>query len=136
VTTYLLDSNTISFIMEKRPRVLSRLDAAMQSDWLITCTIVRGEILYGLERMPQGRKRQLAEAEASVAFEYVQCEAVPERAADIYARIKRDAELDGTAQGENDLWIAATTLALDAVLVSSDTDFRRVRGLPLEDWLA
>ena len=36
--------------------------------------------------------------------------------------------------GENDLWIAATAMDRNAVLVSSDSDFRRIGGLALEDW--
>ena len=35
---------------------------------------------------------------------------------------------------ENDLWIAATALSVGAVLVTMDSDFRRVDGLRMEDW--
>ena len=37
---------------------------------------------------------------------------------------------------ECDLWIAATALALDAILVASDSDYKRIvgLGLRLEDW--
>ncbi|MEK6563200.1 MAG: PIN domain-containing protein, partial [Candidatus Binatota bacterium] len=35
---------------------------------------------------------------------------------------------------ENDLWIAATALFLNAVLVSMDSDFQRVNALNVEDW--
>ena len=55
---------------------------------------------------------------------------------DYYARLKRAAEQQGTPLSDNDLWIAATALALDAVLVTSDSDFQRIAGLglQLEDW--
>jgi len=35
----------------------------------------------------------------------------------------------GLALDENDLWIAATALALNATLVSRDTDFAGIDGL-------
>jgi tRNA(fMet)-specific endonuclease VapC len=36
--------------------------------------------------------------------------------------------------GNLDLMIAAQALAADAVLVTNDAVFRRVRGLKIEDW--
>jgi predicted nucleic acid-binding protein len=35
---------------------------------------------------------------------------------------------------ENDLWIAATALALDAVLITRDGDFQQIEGLSVNDW--
>ena len=35
---------------------------------------------------------------------------------------------------ENDLWIAATALALGATLVTRDSDFSGTPGLVIEDW--
>ena len=57
------------------------------------------------------------------------CETVPERAGDIYARIKSARRQRGLTLDENDLWIAATAIALDATLVSRDTDFSGIDGL-------
>jgi tRNA(fMet)-specific endonuclease VapC len=38
--------------------------------------------------------------------------------------------------GQNDLWIAAHALALDAVLVTNnEREFSRVPGLKVENWL-
>jgi predicted nucleic acid-binding protein len=84
--------------------------------------------------MPKGRKRRDFEAKAIKLFATLPCEPVPERAGDHYGRVKREAEVSGLPMDENDLWIAATALAFDAVLVSRDSDFRRVRGLIVEDW--
>ena len=35
---------------------------------------------------------------------------------------------------KNDLWIAATALALDAVLITRDSDFQQIEGLSVNDW--
>ena len=134
--TVLLDSTTFSFLMERRPQVVARLESLAPGDRVAVCTIVRGEILYGLERMPPGRRRRENERAAAQLFDALACEGLSEAVADVYARIKYDAERDGTPLAENDLWIAATALAHGATLVTSDTDFRRVRGLDIEDWAA
>jgi tRNA(fMet)-specific endonuclease VapC len=55
-------------------------------------------------------------------------------AGDHYGRMKREVEKRGLMLNENDLWIAATALALDAVLITRDSDFQRVPGLLMEDW--
>ena len=67
-------------------------------------------------------------------FGQVVCLAVPEAAADQYASIKWETERQGTPLDENDLWIAATTRALEAIIVTTDSDFQRVGGLQTEDW--
>jgi tRNA(fMet)-specific endonuclease VapC len=67
-------------------------------------------------------------------FAQLVCLPVPEAAADRYAQIKRETERKGTPLDENDLWIAATALSLDAVVVTTDSDFRRVSGLRVENW--
>jgi len=42
----------------------------------------------------------------------------------------------GTPIGGNDLWIAAHALALGATLVTHNVkEFRRIRGLSLDDWV-
>ena len=133
---FLLDSTTFSFLMERRPEVEARLGRVDPEDLVVICTVVRGEILYGLERMPPGRRRRENERAAAELFGALACEELSETVADVYARIKYDAERDGTQLAENDLWIAATALALGATVVTSDTDFRRVHGLRIEDWAA
>ena len=54
-----------------------------------------------------------------------------------YARIRALLESKGKPIGANDLLIAAHALALDATLVTdNETEFRRVPGLKVENWLA
>jgi len=103
-------------------------------DRIVICSVVRGEVRYGLERLPQGKRRQELEAKAAKLFAVLPCEPVPEGAGDHYARIKIARQRKGLALDENDLWIAATALALGAVLVSRDSDFQQIEGLKVEDW--
>jgi predicted nucleic acid-binding protein len=55
VATYLLDTNTFSAIMDQRPQAMAHAAVLSSTDEVVICAIVRGEILYGIERMPQGR---------------------------------------------------------------------------------
>jgi predicted nucleic acid-binding protein len=41
----------------------------------------------------------------------------------------------GLVLDENDLWIAATALALDAVLITHDSDFQQIEGLSVSQRL-
>ena len=59
---------------------------------------------------------------------------MPEVAADHYAKIKLIRQRKGLTLDENDLWIAASAMALNAVLISRDSDFQQIDGLTVEDW--
>ena len=100
------------------------------------CSIVRGEILYGLARLPQGRRRDALAKQAAPLFASIACQPVPESAGDAYANIKRTREQQGLRLDENDLWIAATASAVGATLITRDSDFRSVEGLATTDWTA
>lgn len=134
---YLLDTSTCSYLMANHTQVKDRLTSTQATDYPFTCPIVRGEILFGIELLPVGRRRQSLENQANNLFSGLICDPIPESAGDCYAKIKRTAQERGTPLDECDLWIAATALALGAILITSDNDFHRVKGLfglQLEDW--
>lgn len=133
---FLLDSNAFSDLMRQAPSVEAKLAALGADDKVVICSIVRGEILYGLARLPSGRRREALTNQATPLFAAIGCEAVPESAGDAYAAIKRAREERGLALDENDLWIAATASALGATLVTRDRDFSSVAGLSIVDWTA
>jgi predicted nucleic acid-binding protein len=100
-----------------------------RADWIVTCTIVRGEILFGISRLPNGRRRTELEQAGLEFLRAFHCEPIPERAADNYAGIKSDRQKRGLSLDENDLWVAATAMALNATPVSRDRDFSGIDGL-------
>ena len=73
------------------------------ANYPFTCTAVKGEILFGIERLVTGRRRQDLEHKAGRLFSSLPCEAIPEVAATHYAQIKRAAQRQGTPLDENDL---------------------------------
>ena len=95
-------------------------------DELVICTIVRGELLFGLGKLPAGRRKSELESAATSLLSAFRCVPIPVEAAEHYASVKLSQQRRGLAMGENDLWIAATAIALGASLVSSDQDFMRL----------
>jgi tRNA(fMet)-specific endonuclease VapC len=131
---FLLDTNAFSDFMREHPQLDARLATIASTDRVMICSIVRGEIRYGIERLPQGKRRQGLETKATKLFAALPCEPVPEKAGDHYATIKLARQQKGLTLDENDLWIAATARSLGAVLITRDSDFQQIDGLTVNDW--
>ena len=129
--TYLLDTNAISDLMRASSRIENWMAQLEPNHRVVTCTIVRGEILFGITRPPRGGWRTELEETGSQFLASIRCEPVPERAGDFYAAVKLARQQRGLALDENDLWVAATALALGATLVTRDGDFGGIDGLPV-----
>ena len=126
---YLLDTNALSDWMAGDPGFENWLQTLGANDHIVTCTIARGEILFGIARLPPGKRRVSLEQAANQVFAQVRCLSIPASAADHYATVKVTQQRLGLTLDENDLWIAATALATGAALVSRDNDLARVGGL-------
>jgi predicted nucleic acid-binding protein len=131
---FLLDTTAFSDLMREHPKLGARLATVALIDRVLICTVVRGEIQYGIERLPAGKRRHVLESKAFKLFNVLPCEPVPEKAGDYYAKVKLARQLKGLTLDENDLWIAATAMALDAVLITRDSDFEPLDGLKVDDW--
>ena len=131
---FLFDTNAFSDLMREHPQLDARLAALTPGDRVVICSVVRGEIRYGLERLPQGQRRQELETKAAKLFAVLPCESILEKAGDHYAVIKLSRQQKGLSLDENDLWIAATALSLGAILITRDSDFQQIDGLTVTDW--
>ena len=131
---FLLDMNAVSDLVRMQPKIHQRVQGTATPHQIITCTIVRGEILYGISRLPNGRRRDDLELKVSHILGGITCVPVPEQAAEHYARVKIDRLSKGWNLDENDLWIIATALAMSATLISRDSDMCGIAGLLTEDW--
>ncbi len=135
-TRLLLDTNILSHMMRDPQGIAARrLRMAIDRDsgvQVCTSMIVDCEITFGLARRPSDARER---AYAGVR-EIVQVLPIDESVAPHYARIRYQLECLGTPIGPNDLFIAAHAVALDAVLVTdNESEFRRVPGLKIENWL-
>jgi predicted nucleic acid-binding protein len=126
---YLLDTSAVSALMRADTRMATWLSSLGVDDRVAICTIARGEVLFGLQRLAQGRRRTELEGKASNLFAVLPCEPIRSAAGDLYAKVKISQQRRGLPLDENDLWIAATALAMDATLVTRDSDFQGIAGL-------
>jgi tRNA(fMet)-specific endonuclease VapC len=109
----------------RRFRTLKAGEAALS-------VITFGELVYGAEKSAQraaalGLLRELARVLPVMGL--------PETAAEAYGTIRAELERKGQMIGNNDLWIAAHAKAAGLTLVTNnEREFRRVRGLKVENW--
>jgi len=96
--------------------------------------VVRGEVLHGLARSPDGQRKQDLQDKAARLFRAIPCHPISEAVGDHTAAIKITRQRKGLVLDENDLWIAATAREAGATLVTRDTDFRQIEVLQVEDW--
>ena len=128
---YALDTNSFSYFLKGRGRVGERLLAQPPSTIGLP-SVVLYELAYGAARSqaPSDLKARLEALLRSLTIlPFGEAEA---RAA---ARLRVDLEAAGRPIGPHDLLIAATALAQGATLVTRNVrEFRRVKGLLVEDW--
>jgi len=54
---FLLDTSAFSDLMREHPKLDARLATTTPADRVVICSVVRGEIQYGIQRLPQGARR-------------------------------------------------------------------------------
>ena len=132
MSSYMLDTDTCSYIMKRsHPLVLKRLQAVPVTDVCMS-VVTKAELLYGVEVSP----RRAQDAAALAAFlPYVEALDFTDDAAIHYAEIRADLKRRGAMIGANDLFIAAHARALELILVTNNTSgFERIGGLVVENW--
>ena len=128
---YLLDTNTASYIIRGNfPRVRERLLKVPMAEVGIS-VVTEAELRFGVARRPEAATLKRVVEEFLLRMEVL---AWNSEAAQHYARIRAELEKDGEPMGNLDLMIAARAFAAEAVLVTHDHVFRRVKGLKVEDW--
>ena len=130
VTRYLLDTNTVSYLIRQHPAVVQRVIAIPMAHLGIS-VITEAELLFGLARRPTANRLHQAVREFLLRVDVLPWNS------DIsacYARIRADTERRGSSLGPLDLLIAAQAVSLGRVMVTSDAAFRQIADLPLEDW--
>ena len=100
---------------------------------IVSCAIVKSELLYGAEKYANRDRRQRLVMETLAPFRSVPFD---DDAAIIYARVRHELEIAGQVIGPYDLQIAAICLLHGFTLVTANIgEFSRVTDLVIEDWL-
>ena len=133
---YMLDTDTSSYIIRKRPiEVLQRLHAAVSAGHEIVISVITyAEFMQGIAAS------SYPERDASVVHAFLErLNAVYDwdrAAADAWASLYTSLKQAGTPIGPQDTMIAAHALSLNAVVVTNNMKhFGRVPDLRTENWI-
>jgi tRNA(fMet)-specific endonuclease VapC len=133
LTRYMLDTNIISDLIRNPQGKAAKRIAKVGEDNICTSIIVAAELRYGCAK--SGSDRLLRVVEDLLGEIDVLPLEIP--ADSEYGGIRAELEAAGRPIGANDLLIAAHAYATGAIIVTANADeFKRVRGLKVENWLA
>ena len=128
---YLLDTNIASCIIKGNSPAVDRRLAKVAMGQLAVSAVTEGELRFGAVRLPHAtRLHNLIED----FFLRVAVLPWDSDAAQQYGRLRATLEREGQPMGNLDAMIAAHALALDAVLVTNDRAFARIKKLKVVDW--
>jgi tRNA(fMet)-specific endonuclease VapC len=146
---YLLDTNHCTFLIEGEQSVVEHV-RSLGKVKIATSAIVAGELRFMAQNSQHKTSNQI---KIRAFLQRIDILSIDPDTAEIYGdfkteiirefgpkdKVRRKAtRLIEIGIGENDLWIAATALQHSLIVVSTDSDFermRQVREFPLESWL-
>jgi tRNA(fMet)-specific endonuclease VapC len=131
---FLLDTNICIYIRRKEPEKVLRRFQTLREGEAVLSVITFGELVYGAEK--SARRARALELLRELA-RVLPVMGLPEAAAEAYGTMRAELERKGQMIGNNDLWIAAHAKSAGLTLVTNnEREFRRVRGLKVENWAA
>ncbi|HAA29613.1 MAG TPA: PIN domain nuclease [Cyanobacteria bacterium UBA8553] len=146
---YLLDTNHCSYIINNNHNVIAALRSHSASEIGISI-ITYGELLYMTEKSER-KAQNLVAVQTFLAS--VDLYFIDEETAILYSQLKtavfnqfapkdkskrRSTSVGDLGFDDHDLWIAATAVQHNLIVVSADNDFIRIQqaqSFPLESWL-
>jgi tRNA(fMet)-specific endonuclease VapC len=128
---YLLDTNICVYLRRKQPKLVARFERLDPGE-LAMSVVTYGELAYGCAKSAEPI-RAMEGLQRLVAL--IPVLPLPADAGQAYGSIRSALERQGGIIGPNDLWIAAHALASDITLVTNnEREFRRVKGVKIENW--
>ncbi len=131
---YFLDTNIVSYLLQKNVSVQTKLKELIDRDdtELYISVVTYYELKRGLIASNATTKLQVLQVILHSYFEVVMMDFdMYERSAQIYADLKKD----GNLIEDDDIFIGATALENNAILVTNnERHLGRINGLKLEVW--
>ena len=124
----LLDTNAVSSLFKGEEAIRYLLADAEE---VLLSIVVLGELYYGARK--SGRVKENLEKTASFASTCTLL-ACDHDVSQVYGLVRDRLRRLGKPIPENDIWIAATTLCHELVLVTHDRHFDHVEGLNVVRW--
>lgn len=128
---YLLDTNIASCIIKGNSPAVDRRLVKTPMAHLAISAVTEGELRFGAARLPHA-----ARLHAMIEDFFLRVAILPwdSDAARQYGQLRAMLEREGQTMGNLDAMIAAHALAVNAVLVTNDHAFARIKKLKVEDW--
>ena len=133
---FMLDINTLIYVLNARPQHQAVLDQFNQHDPRNLClsSITLAELRFGVE---QSQRRNSTQGKLNRVIAALSVAPFEERAARAYGSLRALLQADGMPIGPLDTLIAGHALSLGMTLVTNNTrEFSRVPGLSIENWIA
>jgi len=129
---YMLDTNIISDLVRHPAGKAAKRIRKLGTEGLCVSIITAAELRFGAAKRGSPRLTELVE-QILGEIDVLPLDAPADAA---YADVRNELEKAGEPIGPNDLLIAAHALILGAILVTANArEFKRVRGLKVENWL-
>lgn len=129
---YLLDTNICVYVIRKRPEEVYRRLNGIAGRVVAVSVVTAFELEIGALRA-QGRRYSEAVRQFLAEFSVLPLE---DSARAAYGHLRTVLERGGEIIGAHDMLIAAHAIALDATLVTNnEKEFKRVKGLRIENWV-
>jgi tRNA(fMet)-specific endonuclease VapC len=131
--SYLLDTDVFSLMVKGQDEALNVRMQTLAKGEAVLSVITTGEYFYGIAHAPVSALR---EKRAQRLMDFLGVLPLDAEVSISYGAIRADLRAKGTPIGPNDLWLAAQAKAHGLTLVTRNTrEFKRVKGLKVEDWL-
>jgi len=126
---FCIDTNAVIDFLEGE-EILVRMIRKGHEELLLS-SIVVGELLFG------ARNSTRAEENLERYRRFIHhCEVRPidGETSEVYADIRKKLRSDGFKIPDNDIWIAATAVQHDAVVLTKDQHFSHIQGIRVRGW--
>lgn len=133
-TRYLLDTNTVSFLVNGRSNAVRRryIEVENQGSEIAISAITEGEIRFGLAKRPEATRLRASFDHFLSAVGLLPWDS---NVAAIYGRLRVEMAAEGKSLALMDLLIASHALAIGAALVTHDKAFLSASpSLTVVDW--
>ena len=133
---YLLDTNVLSEPIKSHPDERTITSLSDHDGELATCSVVWHELCFGVARLAASKKRSAIEAYLEdVVRSVLPILPYDQEAATWHARERARLSKRGRPPSAADGQIAAIASVNDLIVVTKNVkDFRRFKGLVVEDW--
>ncbi|VVB94984.1 tRNA(fMet)-specific endonuclease VapC [uncultured archaeon] len=123
-----VDTNAVIAYREGIKPVCKLID---ESDILFLPVIVLGELLYGAKNSAKQKENEYA---INILIDNSVLVPIDKAIAIRYAKVRLKLKKAGRPIPENDMWVAATCLDLDVLLLSKDGHFENIPDLEVINW--